>query len=34
VTGASWDLPATQQFHETDYDLFAEFDEDYWYGNS
>lgn len=34
VTGGSWDLPPTQEFHQTDYDLFAEFDEDYWWGDS
>ena len=32
VTGAAWDLVPTQHFYETDYDLFAEFDDDYWYG--
>ena len=34
VTGAAWDLPRSQAFYKTDYDLFAEFDEEYWYANS
>ncbi|MBL0900457.1 MAG: terminase, partial [Reyranella sp.] len=34
VTNAAWDLPRGQAYYKTDYDLFAEFDEDYWYGQS
>ena len=33
VTGAAWDLAPVQHFYDTDYDLYAEFDEDYWYGD-
>ncbi|WP_296338393.1 terminase [Reyranella sp.] len=33
VTGAAWDLTRGQNFYETDYDLCAEFDDDYWYGD-
>ncbi len=34
VTNAAWDLPRSQAFYKTEYDLFAEFDEEYWYGDS
>jgi hypothetical protein len=34
VTNAAWDLPRSQAFYKTDYDLFAEFNEEYWYGDS
>lgn len=34
VTNAAWDLPRSQEFYKTDYDLFAEFDEEYWYGEA
>jgi len=33
VAGGSYDLPQTKQFYNTDRDLDAEFDEDYWYGD-
>ncbi len=33
VTAAAWDLPPVKHFYKTDYDLYAEFDEDYWYGD-
>jgi hypothetical protein len=31
VSTAAWDLPPVQAFMKTEYDLYAEFDEDYWY---
>jgi len=34
ITGAAWDLTRGQNFYETDYDLDAEFDDDYWYGDT
>jgi hypothetical protein len=27
---ANWDLPPVQEYCVTEYDLYAEFDEDYW----
>lgn len=30
---AAWDLPRGKTFYEADYDLYAEFDEDYWWGD-
>jgi len=34
ITGAAWDLTQGKNFYETDYDLDAEFDDDYWYGDT
>ena len=33
VTGAAWDLPRGNDSFKTDYDLHADFDEDYWWGD-
>ena len=31
---AAWDLPRGKTFYQTDYDLYAEFDDDYWWGDN
>ena len=33
VSGAAWDLPTGKHYYKTTTDLFAEFDDDYWYGD-
>ena len=33
VTGAAWDLPRGSASFKIDYDLYADFDEDYWWGD-
>ena len=33
VHGPAWDLAPAKHFYETDYDLYAEFDDDYWWGD-
>ncbi|MEI7876063.1 MAG: terminase [Alphaproteobacteria bacterium] len=34
ITGAAWDLPRGGDSYKTERDLYAEFDEDYWWGDN